>query len=223
MSDDSVTFVDPEDEIDLWHYASKYYDPVKAREYYLRTRELKGREASTEQLSTESRQRQAEAKTYVQAQIRDQSANAQKQALESQQVRLEKLRETAVATRDRIVEKLAKLIENLRADLEKEVPKPTLNKISATASPRQRAFLEKQNARMMSEYNGKVRRAQKKANTAASEATKAAREEIKKVGTDLKEAVSKVREDYKKARDEITAKYSSDLKNEIQNIEKQVR
>lgn len=28
----------------LAHYASKYYDPVKAREYYLRTRELKGRQ-----------------------------------------------------------------------------------------------------------------------------------------------------------------------------------
>lgn len=25
----------------LAHYASKYYDPVKAHEYYLRTRELK--------------------------------------------------------------------------------------------------------------------------------------------------------------------------------------
>lgn len=28
---------------ELMHYASKYYDPVKAREYYLRTRQLKGR------------------------------------------------------------------------------------------------------------------------------------------------------------------------------------
>ena len=27
----------------LQHYASPYYDPVKAHEYYMRTRELKGR------------------------------------------------------------------------------------------------------------------------------------------------------------------------------------
>lgn len=27
----------------LTHYASKYYDPVKAHEYYMRTRQLKGR------------------------------------------------------------------------------------------------------------------------------------------------------------------------------------
>ena len=31
----------------LMHYASKYYDPVKAHEYYLRNRELKGRRSSS--------------------------------------------------------------------------------------------------------------------------------------------------------------------------------
>lgn len=32
---------------ELMHYASKYYDPVKAHEYYMRTRELKGRSSSS--------------------------------------------------------------------------------------------------------------------------------------------------------------------------------
>ena len=31
----------------LQHYASPYYDPVKAHEYYMRTRELKGRRSTT--------------------------------------------------------------------------------------------------------------------------------------------------------------------------------
>ena len=31
----------------LLHYASEYYDPVKAHEYYKRTRELKGRRLSS--------------------------------------------------------------------------------------------------------------------------------------------------------------------------------
>ena len=31
----------------LVHYASKYYDPQKAHEYYMRTRELNGRSTST--------------------------------------------------------------------------------------------------------------------------------------------------------------------------------
>ena len=29
------------------HYASKYYDPVKAHEYYMRTRKLKGRNSTS--------------------------------------------------------------------------------------------------------------------------------------------------------------------------------
>lgn len=31
----------------LQHYASPYYDPQKAHEYYMRTRELKGRRSAT--------------------------------------------------------------------------------------------------------------------------------------------------------------------------------
>jgi len=31
----------------LQHYASPYYDPVKTHEYYMRTRELKGRRSTT--------------------------------------------------------------------------------------------------------------------------------------------------------------------------------
>lgn len=37
----------------LRHYASPYYDPVKAHEYYMRTRELKGR--STTSLNDEGK------------------------------------------------------------------------------------------------------------------------------------------------------------------------
>lgn len=32
----------PKDD-EIYHYASKYYDPVKAHEYYMQRRELKGR------------------------------------------------------------------------------------------------------------------------------------------------------------------------------------
>ena len=32
--------------VELSHYASPYYDPVKAHEYYMAHRELKGRQAS---------------------------------------------------------------------------------------------------------------------------------------------------------------------------------
>ena len=40
---------------ELKHYASKYYDPVKAHEYYERTKELKGKNASTSSLNDEGK------------------------------------------------------------------------------------------------------------------------------------------------------------------------
>lgn len=39
----------------LEHYASKYYDPVKAHEYYERTKQLKGKQAKTPSLNEEGR------------------------------------------------------------------------------------------------------------------------------------------------------------------------
>lgn len=55
----------PERSDELTHYASKYYDPVKAHEYYMRTRKLKGRKTAApktaaEQIKSELEEKQAE-------------------------------------------------------------------------------------------------------------------------------------------------------------------
>lgn len=47
---------------ELYHYASQYYDPVKAHEYYMEHRELKGR-------STGMSDTQREGWTYAKKQI----------------------------------------------------------------------------------------------------------------------------------------------------------
>ena len=224
MTEQGIAFVDPEDEIDLFHYASKYDDPATAKAYYERTKELKGRAAAAApKLTSEQRAKQTSAKAYVRDQITTQRTAAQKAAAEKQKARLEKLQKDAEATRDRIVEKLKGLVEKLKAGVEEAVPKPTLNEIPASASPRQRAFLEKQNARLMSDYNGKLNKARDKANRAASDAQTAAREEIKAVGTGLREAVNKARTEYSTARKATAEKYKSDLKTELKNIEDKVR
>lgn len=38
------------------HYASKYYDPVKAHEYYMKTRHLKGYDTQGKTLNDEGKQ-----------------------------------------------------------------------------------------------------------------------------------------------------------------------
>lgn len=67
----------------LQHYASPYYDPVKAHEYYMRTRELKGRRSTTK-LNDEGKEIWAytkneitsEKKEKVKEEQADNSANA---------------------------------------------------------------------------------------------------------------------------------------------------
>lgn len=49
------------------HYASKYYDPVKAHEYYMRTRQLKGRDTQGKTLNDEGKK----AKTYITKKVRE--------------------------------------------------------------------------------------------------------------------------------------------------------
>lgn len=41
------------------HYASKYYDPVKAHEYYMKTRHLKGYDTQGKTLNDEGKQAKA--------------------------------------------------------------------------------------------------------------------------------------------------------------------
>lgn len=43
------------------HYASKYYDPAKAHEYYMKTRHLKGYDTQGKTLNDEGKQ----AKAYI--------------------------------------------------------------------------------------------------------------------------------------------------------------
>ena len=47
--------VDEDEEDTIKHYASPYYDPVKAHEYYMRTRQLKGKTSSSNKTEKKSR------------------------------------------------------------------------------------------------------------------------------------------------------------------------
>ena len=98
----------------LDHYASEYYDPVKAHEYYERTKQLKGR--TTRGMS----EKQKEAWTYT----KDQISIKKKATIESEQIakekKIEQMREAATQMRERISEKLRMLNERITEDAEKE-------------------------------------------------------------------------------------------------------
>lgn len=118
------------DEAFLAHYASKYYDPVKAKEYYERTKELKGRE---KKLTSDT---QKEAWGYARNQISEQRKTAKESAAAAQKAKIEKIRADAESAKLRILDNLKARI----ADIMKTTPIPE------NASPKTRAYLEKMNA-----------------------------------------------------------------------------
>lgn len=113
-----------ESEIDLMHYASPYYDPVKAHEYYMKHRELKkrksvatlndkGKEAARyvkDQLTSERKEKQQD--------VRDE-ANADVSSVKSQATRnIETAREKKLQQIENHKAVMNAKIENLRASLE---------------------------------------------------------------------------------------------------------
>lgn len=188
-------------EQELMHYASANYDPVKAHEYYVKNRELQGR-GSTENLSgeelkkqQEKLQNQVEARQYV----RNQIGTKKEAELESLQTgvdaRLQALTAKAQETSARIQQALKDHLASLEVQL----------KIPTNASPKVRAFLEKQHAKQKAS-------AQQKSQA-----------QLVALGKNLRTAVTTARTQYVAARKGTISKYKTMLETEDENIRNEVR
>lgn len=75
----------------LAHYASEFYDPVKAHEYYIKNRELKARRSGSD-LKTDSKK---QAWTYAQNQIKEAETSAITEASKNRDAAFEMIREAS--------------------------------------------------------------------------------------------------------------------------------
>lgn len=215
----------------LAHYASQYYDPKKAREYYLRTRELKGRNSSGD-LKTGKKK---EAWAVTRSNISNERKAEGDKARTDQQARLESLRKTALEARDRMVEKLQGLIADLKSGVEDDIAKKReelanklesrLVRIPDTATPQRRAYLERQNAKIRQQYtetvNTEIQKVQADAREKATAGRKEYTEERKKTSETLRSSLTKARTDYKAAREAAVTKYKAIEDREYSNIKNQ--
>lgn len=100
----------------LAHYASEYYDPAKAREYYLRTRELKGKQ-STSSLTVKGDKAGNERRTQAWAYAKNKIGEEKKSNLEVLSAQrkevVDRARDNAQARREEISGKLTALLELL--------------------------------------------------------------------------------------------------------------
>lgn len=127
------------------HYASQYYDPVKAHEYYMRTRKLKGR-FSTRGMN----QKQKEAWTYVKAQV---GAKKKAQTLQAR------------SARDSGIAAARQRAKSLRLELSKK-----LKKLSTIESKAERERIANELRAVIARYRAKYEADKKAAATSADRA-----------------------------------------------------
>jgi len=205
------------------------YDPVKAHEYYMKNRELRGavtpqkgetKEQRKARVSTSQKQR--EGRMYVNNQLSKQRQAETKDMQSAQQVRLDAIRKNAEASRARIEGKLNTFLQELTAKA-KPVKLIPLNEIPSNASPRVRAFWERQNANIVKSNRDAVEKSNA-ANAAKKNTAKAqAAAEMKRVGSELKNAVAEARATYEESKKQMREKYKLAAETEHKNIKANVR
>ena len=163
-----------EDKEELKHYASPYYDPVKAHEYYLKNRELKGRRSTAklneegknaakyvkEQLNNERKQKVEIHKEGTNSAIdslrgkKKSVVEAHKNAMRAKIERLrEKLKGMSKEEKTRNKERIYGQIESLREDNKQE--RQRLQEAFKAASTALRSAHKDERTRLKNEYDEK--------------------------------------------------------------------
>lgn len=99
----------------LSHYASQYYDPAKAHEYYLKNRELQGRRSGSDLKS----QAQKEAWDYAKNQIGEAKQRDLQTAATANQANLKQIHDIAKQRQQAIGTKIKALMDKINADAQK--------------------------------------------------------------------------------------------------------
>lgn len=212
----------------LQHYASPYYDPVKAHEYYMRNRELKGRRLSSK-LSDEGKKTWSYTKKAISEEKKNKVVNEQ----EKRKQTIASLREKASVTRANITEKL----KALNAALTEKATKRKERVTSRTATAIERLLDEEipsglskeAEARFIEKRKLKIARLRSDASAEKQEVTTetkeerasnrlSASEERKQVATELKSAISAAREAYKQAKASLDSSYEEIFQREFDKI-----
>lgn len=163
-----------EDDEELKHYASPYYDPVKAHEYYLKNRELKGRRSTAglndegknaaryvkEQLTSERKQKVEAHKQETNSTIdslREQKKSAVEAHKNAMQVKIDRLRAKlkgmSKEDKARNKERIYGQIDSLRED-NKQVRQQLQEAFKASSTDLRSAHKEER-TRLKNEYDEK--------------------------------------------------------------------
>lgn len=241
-NNDSLDFSTYYDKAPLIHYASPYYDPVKAHEYYMKNRELKGRRSSAA-LTDKGK----EIWNYTKKQIGEEKKAKVTASNEKQKKENESNREKAQSTRNAISQSLKRLNETLTEKAKKE--RESISTKQKASSEKRQEEIKKiraekipngiskaARARIVADKNERIAALQEegKAEKLAgatkrqkiNESAKAERAENsqsakvirQRVSENLKSVISATREAYKKAKTQLDANYEQIYQQEYNRI-----
>lgn len=212
----------------LQHYASPYYDPVKAHEYYMRTRELKGRR-STSKLSDEGKK----VWSYTKSQITTEKKSKVESEIQKKDSKVEVLRTHAQGTRQRISTKLKKLNEILSNKSkakrkaiserkESEIKRLMDQEIPKGISKEKRAELIAERNEKIAELRNDAKSDTERVNADTKKERESnsadASQKREKVATELKSAIEATRAAYKEAKTSIDESYEEIYQREFDRI-----
>lgn len=190
----------------LTHYASKYYDPVKAHEYYMRTRQLKGRRSSSA-LTDEGK----EAWAYTKEQITTSKKENVETLKTNKEQQIEALRNESEKTKERILDKLSELKEKINATRKTRLESLLNQKIPENLSKEERArriaMRDKQIAKLYSDSKRDK-----------AKATKSSNKELKDVGAKLQASIKAAREAYATNKTALNEQYETIYQQEYDKI-----
>ena len=214
---------------ELMHYASKYYDPVKAHEYYMRTRELKGRR-SMSRLNDEGK----EIWTYTKNEIGNEKKQKLSEAQETRRRNIETLRQQASETRERISSRLKELNQLLNERSKQQKDTVRGQKQSKIDSLRDqtipKGLSKEEKARRRKQINEQIDRIRGDAKVKTSEITESTKTERKvnresassqrkQVAEQLKTVIAAAREAYNQAKTSLDNSYENLYQAEFDKIE----
>jgi hypothetical protein len=182
----------------LEHAGELPYDPVKAHEYYERTKKLKGRKPG---LKTQA---QKEGWSYVQSQSREGRKTELDSAATNVKAALEQLRANADKRRKDLEEKISFLNVRIMGTVEKQI----------AALP---------NGLPKDVRAAKVADIRAKANKERESGKLATQNEAKQIVSDLRSGIEAARTNYKKLREGIKTKYDAKSSSDYDAISANVR
>lgn len=179
----------------LLSHGDRIYDPVKAHEYYLRTRDLKGKRS----VSALKSQKKKEGWAYVQDRVKDLKKSELKTASDTNKADVQRLRENGKQYRTALSEKIKALMGQITENVKGEIAA-----LPSNLTKEERAI--------------EVAKIRDKASGERASNKEARASERDKIANDLKGAVDGARAHYDQVKEAIKTKYEKKLQSEYDAI-----